>query len=70
MKKPQMLRSDDACSLEPGYFHVVIVSSDGKDMDVRIHEWITPHMTEELINRLRECIPDAFYRVRPDLRRQ
>lgn len=70
MNKPEMLRGDDVKELEVGYFHVVVVSSNGKDLDVRIPEWIAPFMTEELIDKLRVCIPDAFYRVRPDLRRQ
>jgi len=70
MNKPKILKADDCCELEKDYFYVVVVSSNGKDLDVRIPEWIAAVITEDLIDRLRTCIPDAFYRVRPDLRRQ
>jgi len=70
MNKPEMLKADDYRELEKGYFHVVVVSSNGKDLDVRIPEWIASVITEDLIDKLRTCIPDAFYRVRPDLRKQ
>jgi hypothetical protein len=70
MNKPQILKGDDCYSLEENYFHVAVVSSNGRDLDVRIPEWIVPLLTEELIVRFRECTQDAFYRLRPDLRKQ
>lgn len=70
MKTPQIYGAEDCRDLLEDYFYVVVVSSDGNSLDIRIPEFMVPLITQELIDRVKECVPDAFYRVRPDLRKQ
>jgi len=55
MKTPVMTREDDCRNLMEGYFFVAVLSSNGKDLDIRIPEDIVPCMTEELVEKATFC---------------
>jgi len=70
--KPKFLgkTATDKYEMAPGFFRVFTVSSDGQNVSIDFPEWIIPALNEEILERSKACIEDAFYRVRPDLRKQ
>ena len=56
--------------LKESFFPIVVVSSDGRDFNVNFCSGVIPILNAECIKRTLECVTDAFYRVRPDLRTQ
>lgn len=53
-----------------GFFRVATISSDGQNLSIDFPEWLIPYFNEEILERTKACLEDAFYRVRPDLRKQ
>ena len=54
----------------PGFFPVIQLSSDGRDFNVDVAEWLIDYFTPEVVERMQYILTDAIYRVRPDLRKQ
>ena len=55
---------------KPGYFTVVVISSDGKNFSIEFGESLIPHFTNEVLEKMKFILEDGMYRIRPDLRRQ
>ena len=71
MKPPEVyFDKKSPVSLQTGFQYVIVISSNGKDFDVRIPENIIPLLTMNAINKCVEIVADAFYTMRPDLRPQ
>jgi hypothetical protein len=52
-----------------GYFEIVSIKSDGQNYSIDFPKYIIDVLNEECIERAIECLRDALYRIRPDLRK-
>jgi hypothetical protein len=68
--KAPKITSESDMALCPGYVLIAMLSTDGRSLDVRIAEDIIASLTTENIEKAAVLLRDAFYRVRPDLRKQ
>jgi hypothetical protein len=53
-----------------GYFEVLIIKSNGQDFTIDFADHCVAHFTVDVLDKMKFILEDAFYRLRPDLRRQ
>lgn len=71
ISKPKIEVDDKSpTALQKDFHYILVISSNGKDFDVRVPEWLIPAISPMLIERCREIVNDVFYQLRPDLRPQ
>ena len=72
ISKPPQIEVDDKSptALRKDFHYILVISSNGKDFDVCVPEWLVPLINPELIKKVKEIANDVFYQLRPDLRPQ
>jgi hypothetical protein len=69
--KPEVQRCEHSVlQVDKGYFPIAVLSTDGDSLVVQFDEGMISGLTNRNIDEAVECLRDAFYRLRPDLRKQ
>jgi hypothetical protein len=71
VKTPEIQnRNHSALELDEGFIPLAVLAVNGKSLIVQITPEVIEHLTGDKIEHACFLLRDAFYRVRPDLRRQ